>query len=164
MKVLLFEDVENLGWLGDIVTVKNGYARNCLLPQRLAGVPTEANIQALADEKTRRAEHRQLEFKQKETLAAKVAGAEVVLAAKANDLGHLFGSVTDRDIAENIRQQGFAIQDSMVQLTAGHIKELGTYDVTLKFAAELSASVHVIVVSQDQTLDAIEEETNTTEK
>ncbi len=161
MKVLLFDDVEMLGWLGDIVDVKDGYARNYLLPQGLAGVPTEANIKALADEKASRAEKRQLALKEKETLAAGVEGAEVVLAAKANDLGHLFGSVAERDIADNLRQQGFAVQDNMVRLSGGHIKELGTYDVTLRMTAELSASIHVIVVSQDETVDAIEEDTNT---
>lgn len=164
MKVLLFDDVENLGWLGDIVTVKDGYARNYLLPQGRAGVPTEAAIKALADEKARRAEQRRLDRDQKEGLAESVAGAEVVLAAKANELGHLFGSVAERDIAENLRQQGFAIQDTMVRLPAGHIKELGTYDVTLRVAAELSATVRVIVVSQDETVDAIEEDTSATEE
>jgi large subunit ribosomal protein L9 len=164
MKVLLFEDVENLGWLGDIVSVKDGYARNYLLPQGLAGVPTEANIKSLADERARRAEQRQLERKQQEALIESVTGAEVVVAAKANELGHLFGSVAERDIAANLRQQGFVIQDGMVKLPAGHIKELGTYDVTLKIAADLSAPVRVVVVSQDQTVDAIEEETSTSEE
>jgi large subunit ribosomal protein L9 len=164
MKVLLFEDIENLGWLGDVVTVKDGYARNYLVPQGLAGAATEVNIKALADEKARRAGQRKLEHEHREALAESVAGAEVVLAVKANESGHLFGSVTERDIADNLRQQGFAIQDGMVRLPAGHIKELGTHDVTLKVAAELTATVSVVVVSQDQTVDAIEEETTTTEE
>lgn len=161
MQVLLLEDVESLGWLGDIVTVKDGYARNYLLPQGLADIPTEANIKSLADEKARRAEQRQLERKEQEALAARVNGAEVVLAAKANELGHLFGSVAEREIADNLRQQGFAIQDGMVRMSGGHIKELGTYEVALKIAADLSAAVRVVVVSQDQTLDTNEEETST---
>ena len=78
MQVLLFEDVELLGWLGDVVTVKDGYARNYLLPQGLAGEATEANIKSLADEKARRAEQRQLERNEKEALAARINGAEVV--------------------------------------------------------------------------------------
>ena len=163
MKVLLFEDVESLGWLGDIVEVKDGHARNYLVPQGLAGVPTEANIKSLADEKARRAQQRQLERQEKESIATSVEGAEVVLAAKANELGHLFGSVAERDIADNLRQQGFTIQDSMVRMPAGHIKELGTYTITLRVAAELSANVSVVVVSQDETVDAIEEETSTEE-
>ena len=161
MKLLLCEDVEKLGWLGDIVTVKDGYARNYLLPQGLATIPTEANIQSLAEEKARRAEKRKLEMEQKQQLAERVEGAEVVLAAKANELGHLFGSVAARDIADNLRHQGFEIQDAMVQLPGGHIKELGTHDVTLKIAGELKAAVRVVVVSQDETVDASKEETTT---
>jgi len=164
MKVLLFEDIENLGWLGDIVTVKDGYARNYLVPQGLAGVPTEANIKSLADEKARRAEQRKLQRQQQKELGENVTGAEVVVAAKANELGHLFGSVAERDIADNLRQQGFAIKDGMVKLPAGHIKELGTYDITLKVGADLTAPIRVVVVSQDQTVDAVEEETTTNEE
>ena len=78
-------------------------------------------------------------------------------------LAILFGSVAERDIADNLRQQGFTIQDNMVRMPGGHIKELGTYTITLKIAAELSATVSVVVVSQDETVDAIEEETSTEE-
>ena len=161
MKLLLCEDVEKLGFLGDVVTVKDGYARNYLLPQGLAIIPSEKNIQSLAEEKARRTEVRKLEMKRKEQIVEKVEGAEVVLASKANEMGHLFGSVSGRDIAENLRQQGFEIQDNMVQLPGGHIKEIGTHDVTLKIAGDLKAAVRVVVVSQDETVDASEEETTT---
>ena len=161
MKLLLCEDVEKLGWLGDIVNVKDGYARNYLVPQGLAIIPTEANIQSLAEEKARRAEVRKVQMERLEQVAEKVNGAEVVVASKANEMGHLFGSVSPREIAENLRQQGFEIKDSMVRLAGGHIKELGTHDVTLKIAGELTAAVRVVVVSQDETIDATEEETTT---
>ena len=161
MKLLLIEDVEMLGWLGDIVDVKSGYARNYLVPQCLAVVPTQAGIDSLADEKARRAESRRLEYAQKEELASGIEGAEVVLAAKANELGHLFGSVAERDIAENLRQQGFAIKDAMVRMPDGHIKDLGTHDITLRITPDLKAVVRVVVVSQDETVDALEEQTNT---
>ena len=160
MKLLLVEDVDKLGWLGDVVEVKDGYARNYLLPQGLATIPSQTNIDTLADEKAKRAEARLLEREQKEQVVASVEGAEVVLAAKANELGHLFGSVAERAIAENLRQQGFAIQDAMVQMPNGHIKEIGSHDVTLKFAADLNAVVRVVVVSQDETVDAVEEQTS----
>ena len=163
MKLLLIEDVESLGWLGDIVEVKAGFARNYLVPNGLAVVPTQAGIDSLAEEKARRAESRQLEYEQKEQLTSSVEGAEVVLAAKANELGHLFGSVAERDIAENLRQQGFAVQDAMVRMPDGHIKDLGTHDITVRITADLKTVVHVVVVSQDETVDAIEEQTNTEE-
>ena len=163
MKLLLIEDVEMLGWLGDIVDAKAGYARNYLLPQGLAVVPTEANIESLAEEKARRGESRRLEYEQKEQLASSIEGAEVVLAAKANELGHLFGSVAERDIAENLRQQGFSVQDAMVRMPDGHIKDLGTYDITVRITPDLKAVVRVVVVSQDETVDALKEQTNTEE-
>ncbi len=161
MKLLLIEDVEMLGWLGDIVDVKSGYARNYLVPQGLAVVPTKKSIESLAEEKAIRAKSRQLEYEQKEQLASGIEGAEVVLAAKANELGHLFGSVAERDVAENLRQQGFAVQDAMVRMPDGHIKDLGTHELTVRVTADLKAVVRVVVVSQDETVDALEEQTNT---
>jgi len=156
MKVLLCSDIEKLGWLGDIVDVKNGYARNYLIPQGLATVPTEANIKSLADEKARRAEARRLVRDQKERLVTSVQDAEVVLTAKANEQGHLFGSVTERDIAQNLRQQGFDVADEMIKMD-GHIKELGVSEVTVRAAADLTATVRVVVNSQEQTVDAAQE-------
>lgn len=156
MKVLLCEDVEKLGWLGDIVEVKNGYARNYLLPQGIAVIPTEANIQSLAEEKARRAELRRLARQEKEQLARSVDGAVVSLTAKANEQGHLFGSVTEKDIAAALRAQGFGVTDEMVHLD-GHIKEVGTRDVVLKVAADLKAVVQVTVSSEEQAVVSGEE-------
>ena len=99
MKVLLCEDVAALGWLGVVVEVNDGYARKYLLPQRLAMIPTEANLRALADEKARRTDHRKLSRERLEKVAEAVDGAEAVVASKANEQGVLFGSVGERDIA-----------------------------------------------------------------
>ena len=146
MKVLLCEDIERLGWYGDVVEVADGYARNYLLPQALAIVPTEANLKVLAEEKAKRAEKRIEDEKRLKTAAEAVEGAEVVIAAKANEQGHLFGSVGADQIAANLREQGFAVADEIVKLS-GHIKEVGTTEVTLKFAPELTAKVSVVVVA-----------------
>lgn len=164
MKVLLYEDVENLGWYGDIVNVKDGYARNYLLPQGLAAVPSESKIKAMAEEKARRAEQRQLVRRQLEQLAETVNDTTLEITANANELGHLFGSVTEHDIAEQLRLKGFEIKDAMVRLSGGHIKELGTFEVSLKIAQDLKAAVHVRVLSlqqqqqqQEQTVETVEE-------
>ena len=149
MKVLLCEDINRLGWLGDIVEVKTGYARNYLLPQGLAKVANEASIRSIAEEKARRAEQRTLEGKRLEEAVKAIEGAEVVLAAKANELGHLFGSVSERQIAENLREQGFEVRDEIVQLPE-HIKEIGTHSVTLKFRDDLTATINVVVVPEQQ--------------
>lgn len=147
MKVLLCEDVKKLGWLGDIVEVNDGYARNYLLPQGLAKIATDASIRAIAQEKARRAEQRMLEGKQLEDAAKAVEAAEAVIAAKANEQGVLFGSVTARQIAANLREQGFEVADEVVQLYE-HIKQIGTHAVTLKFAEDLTATVNVVVVPE----------------
>ena len=156
MKVLLCQDVDKLGWLGDVVEVKNGYARNYLLPQRVAVVPTEANVKSLSEAKVRRAQERKLALDKLAKVAEAVEGAEAVVAAKANEQGHLFGSVAEHDIAENLREQGFEVSDKMVQLDE-HIKEVGTHEVKLKVAADLFATVSVVVVSQDGAIESIDD-------
>jgi large subunit ribosomal protein L9 len=146
MKVLLCEDIEKLGWLGDVVEVNAGYARNYLLPQGLAIVPTEANLRSLADEKARRAEARIHDRQRLEKAVEEVEGAEAVIASAANEQGHLFGSVSAKEIALNLREQGFEVADEIVQL-GEHIKDVGTRTVTLKFADDLTATVSVVVVA-----------------
>ena len=149
MKVLLCEDITKLGWLGDVVEVNVGYARNYLIPQGLAKVATPGSIRAIAEEKAKRAEERIRDSKRLESAAEAVDGAEAVVAAKANEQGHLFGSVNERQIAANLRAQGFEVADEVVQLPE-HIKEVGTHAVKLKFAENVTASVNVVVVPEQQ--------------
>jgi large subunit ribosomal protein L9 len=156
MKVLLCDDVRKLGWLGDVVEVNDGYARNYLLPQGLAKPATEANIKAIAEEKGGRAETRKLEIERVKEVAAAVEGAEAVLAAKANEQGVLFGSIKAGDIAGNLREQGFEVADEFVEL-AEHIKEVGTHSVKLEFGDGLSAAVSVVVVPEGADVAAIKE-------
>ena len=157
MKVLLKEDIQKLGWFGDIVEVKNGYARNYLLPQGLATTVSEDSIRTLAEEKAKRAEQRIKEKKRLEEAAKAVDGAEAVIAAKANEQGHLFGSVTEKQIASNLREQGFTVADEVVQMTE-HIKEVGTHEVKLKFAENVVVSVNVVVVAEQAASEEAGEE------
>lgn len=147
MKILLCQDVEELGWLGDVVDVKDGYANNYLLPCGLGMIPTEANLKSLAKEKQASAEQRKELMERLADAASAVKGAEAVVAAKANEQGHLFGSVTATEIAANLRDQGFAVDDKHVQLEE-HIKEVGESEVTIKFAADITATVKVVVVAE----------------
>ena len=156
MKVLLCEDIKKLGWLGDVVEVTVGYARNYLLPQGLAKVATKDSIKAIAEEKAKRSEQRIQDSNRLETAAQSVEGAEAVVAAKANEQGHLFGSVTERQIAANLREQGFEVADEIVQLPE-HIKEVGTHSVTLKFAENLSVNVNVVVVPEQESTPETDE-------
>ena len=149
MKILLCEDITKLGWLGDVVEVNTGYARNYLLPQGLAKVANDASIRAIAEEKAKRAEQRINDGRRLENAAKAVEGAEAVVAAKANEQGHLFGSVAEHQIAANLRAQGFEVADEIVQLPE-HIKEVGTHAVTLKYAENVTATVNVVVVPEQQ--------------
>ena len=157
MKILLCEDIDKLGWLGDVVEVAEGYARNYLLPQRLATQATEANIRAIAEKKAERTEQRKLDGKRLEAATKAVEGAEAVVAAKANEQGHLFGSITAHEIAANLREQGFEITDKIVQLPE-HIKEVGTHTVTLRFSEELTTTVNVVVVAEQDAAQAEDED------
>ena len=156
MKVLLCEDVEKLGWYGDVVEVSEGFARNYLLPQRIATIPTEQKIKAMAGEKAKRAEQRNLDYERMQKAAETVNGAEAVIAAKANEQGHLFGSVTEKEIAENLRQQGYEVADKYVQLDE-HIKEVGQHTVKIKFAADVTATVKVTIVPQGQSVETADD-------
>ncbi len=161
MKVLLCEDIETLGWYGDIVNVKEGYARNYLLPQRLAIVPTEGKIKSMAEEKAKRADQRNVVINNFKKAAEAVNGAEAVIASKANDQGHLFGSITAKQVADNLRQQGFEVAEKHVQI-GGHIKEVGEHSVKLRFAVDITATVKVVVVPEKQdsgTTDGSESQT-----
>ena len=147
MKILLLSDVDNLGWLGDIIEAKDGYARNYLVPQGLGTIPTDANVKAIAKEKAKRAERRIQESNRLRKAADAVSGAEAVIAAKCNQQGHLFGSVLPAEIAHNLREQGFEVADEVVKLSE-HIKEVGTYqNVVLKFNSEVKVKITVVVVA-----------------
>jgi large subunit ribosomal protein L9 len=154
MKVMLCEDISKLGWLGDVVEVNDGYARNYLLPQGLARPATEANLRAIAKEKSRRAEERKLQAEKLKTIVETVDGAEAVVAAKANERGVLFGSVGPARIAQNLREQGFEVADEFVDLHE-HIKNVGISQVKLTFAEGLTATVSVVVVPEGGDVEAI---------
>jgi len=162
MKVLLCEDIDKLGWLGDVVEVAEGYARNYLLPQRLAKPATEDSIRAIAEEKARRAEQRKLDGSRLDAAIKAIEGAEAVIAAKANELGHLFGSVSARQIATNLREQGFEIADEVVQLPE-HIKEIGTHSVTLKFKGGLTTTISAVVVPEQDGTEGLDSTHTATE-
>lgn len=160
MRILLCEDIRGLGWLGDVVDVNDGYARNYLLPQGLGKPATVSNLRAIAKDKVIRAEERKLEAEQLKKVAEAVEGAEAVVAAKANEQGVLFGSVSPSQIAQNLRDQGFEVADEDVALEE-HIKNVGTAEIKLKFANELTATVSVVVVPEGvdaETIKAAERE------
>ena len=146
MQIILLEKIGGLGNLGDVVTLKNGYARNFLIPQGKAKRATEA---ALADFEARRAE---LEARQAAILAdaqarqAKLEGQSITIAQKAGVDGRLFGSVTNADIAEAIRTFGVEAAKANVRLPNGPFKAVGEYAIEIALHTDAVANITVVVV------------------
>ena len=148
MQVILMEKVANLGNLGDVVKVKDGYARNFLIPQGKAKRATEENLKAF---ESRRAE---LEKAQAESLAkaqergAKLDGLMIQVTQKAGVDGHLFGSVTNFDIVEALKAQGIEIERSQVRMPQGPLKQVGDHPVTITLHTDVVATIKVSVLGE----------------
>lgn len=147
MQVILLEKVANLGQLGDVVKVKDGYGRNFLIPQGKAKRATEAN---LAEFETRRAdlEKAQADVQAKaQQRAEALNGVSVEIAQKAGVDGRLFGSVTNTDVAEALTAAGHQVSKSEVRMPQGPIKAIGEYPVTIALHHDVTAEVTVTVVA-----------------
>ena len=148
MQVILLEKVANLGNLGDVVKVKDGFARNFLLPQGKAKRATEANLKAF---EARRAE---LEKAQADSLAkaqergAKLDGLTLQIVQKAGVDGRLFGSVTNYDIVEALKAQGHEVERAMVRMPAGPIKQVGDSQIQVQLHTDVVVSVNVSVLGE----------------
>jgi len=148
MQIILLEKVANLGQLGDVVKVKDGYGRNYLIPQGKAKRASEANLKEF---EARRAE---LEAKQAQILAdakersAKLENAVITIEQKAGVDGRLFGSVTNVDIADAVNAFGVAITRQEVRLPNGPLKTIGEYDLEVALHHDVVAPIKVVVVGQ----------------
>ncbi len=149
MEVILREDVDKLGDRGQIVKVADGYARNFLLPKRLAVPATAANKKIVEQE---RQAHLRREAKEKgdaADLAKLLSGVSVTFKQKAGEQDQLFGSVTAKDIAEALEQKDFTIERRKIMLDEP-IKQLGQYKVTVKLHRDVSAEIEVNVVKEEE--------------
>lgn len=149
MQVILLEKFPHLGNIGDQVEVKAGYARNYLIPQGKAVMATAANVEHF---EARRAE---LEAKAAEVLAkaqsradAIAALGKVTIASKAGDEGRLFGSITNRDVADAIKAAGVEMEKSEVRLSEGPLRTTGEHEVRLQLHPEVFATILVDVVAE----------------
>ena len=148
MQIILMEKVVNLGTLGDVVKVKNGYARNFLIPQGKAKRATDANV---ADFAVRRvaleaAEHAKVAEAQ--ARAEKMNGLTVQISQKAGVDGKLFGSVTNADISAALIALGFAVEKASVRMTTGHIKTIGDHPITVGLHTDVVANITVSVLGE----------------
>jgi len=148
MQVILMEKLANLGQLGDVVKVKNGYARNFLIPQGKAKRATESNK---AEFEARRIE---LEAAEQAKVATAQAGAEkingltVQIAQKAGVDGKLFGSVTNADIVAALSVQGFTLDKSQIRMPDGHLKQVGDYPISIGLHSDVVAHITVSVLGE----------------
>lgn len=148
MQVILMEKVANLGNLGDVVKVKDGYARNFLIPHGKAKRATEDNLKAF---ESRRAE---LEKAQNEALAkaqergAKLEGVKIQIAQKAGVDGRLFGSVTNYDVCEALEKQGHEVERSQIRMPQGPLKQVGEYPIQIALHTDVTATITVAVIGE----------------
>ena len=155
IELLLLRTVEDLGIVGDIVRVKPGYARNYLLPQRLAEFPTPSRIEALkADRAKAQAELAALRSV-RENLVRELEGVTVRIERSCNDQGVLYGSVTQRDIADALHEAGYGVDVHAVRLSHP-IRRIDTYQVPIQFDKDLRTEA-TIVIDSDRPLEDLEE-------
>jgi len=148
MEVILKKDVDNLGFVDDLVTVKNGYGRNYLIPQGYAVLATPSAKKALAENLKQRA------FKEKKVVdaanaqAAKLEGLEIKLTAKAGEADKLFGSITDADLSDALAKEGVEIDKKYITIAGGNIKRLGQYEASLRFHRDVVKNFTFDVVAE----------------
>jgi large subunit ribosomal protein L9 len=148
MEIILREDIDKLGNRGDIVKVADGYARNFLLPKRLAARATEANKKIVEQERQAHLRRETKEIGEAEDLAKLLSGVTLTISQKAGELDQLFGSVTAKDIAEALEKQDFSIDRRKIQLQ-DPIKQLGEHKVSVRLHREVSVEVAVQVTKEE---------------
>ena len=145
MKVILTDEIRGLGTRGDVVTVKDGYARNYLIPKNLAREATPGNLKSIEQERKKWALLAQQEKDVAQKAANSVQGVKVTIAKRVGEHGNLFGSVTANDIADALTARGIEVDKRRIEL-AHPIKTLGTHDVDVRLHRDVSAHIQVEVV------------------
>ncbi|MDP4725085.1 MAG: 50S ribosomal protein L9 [Pseudomonadota bacterium] len=149
MKIILLERVEHLGQMGEVVTVKPGYARNFLLPRKKALRATRDNV-AFFDKQKAQLEATNLKLRSEaESVAKTMEGVQIVVIRQASEVGHLYGSVRSQDVSEGLTAAGYTVNRSQVQIITP-IKNLGIHQVRLVLHPEVSLLIGVIVAQSDE--------------
>jgi len=147
MQVILLEDVANLGYKDDIVTVKNGYGRNFLIPQKKAVFASESAKKVLAENLRQRAHKLEKVKADAQTLAERLEGITLTIGAKTSSTGTIFGSVTNIQIADELAKKGFEI-DRKTILIKGPVKEVGSYKAAVKIHKDIFVEIPFEVISE----------------
>ena len=147
MKIILLEDIQNLGYKDDVVEVKNGYGRNYLIPQKKAILATESELKQLAEKQKQQAQNMAKIKADAEALAAAITAAgELTIAVKASEEGKIYGSVGNIQIAEALGAKGVEVERKSISVET--IKALGSYVAVAKLHREVSAEITVNVVAE----------------
>lgn len=147
MEVILKEDILNLGKMGEVVRVRDGYARNYLLPRGLVLIADKKTLKTFEHQKRVVESQKDRVVKQAQILADKLAQISLTMPVKAGEEGKLFGSVTNIDIEKALKTKGFDVDRRKIQL-AQPIKVLGDYEVPVRFTSDVTANVKVSVVAE----------------
>ena len=148
MDVILKQDVPNLGHVNDIVTVKDGYGRNFLIPQGIAVLATPSVLKMHAENQKQRAHKEEKIRAEARDLAARLEGTKLTIGAKTSSKGKIFGSVNTIQIAESLNQLGFEIDRKQISIKEELIKEIGTYTATIKLHKEVKVDIDFEIISE----------------
>lgn len=148
MEVILKKDVENLGFTDDLVTVKNGYARNYLIPQGFAVLATASAKKMLAETLKQRAFKEQKLVDDAKAVAKKLSGIEVKIAAKVGEGDKLFGSVSNADLAEALENEGVSIEKKYITLPGNILKRTGNYEASIRLHREVVVNFPFTIVAE----------------
>ncbi len=147
MKVILRKDIDTLGKIGDVITVKDGYARNYLIPRNIAYVATDSNVKTLEEEKKQQARRTEKEKKSSEALAAELEKISVTIKMKVGEEDKLFGSVTSQMIADALKEKNVTLDKRQIELEEP-LKTLGIFDVNVKLAGGVAGKLKVWIVRE----------------
>ena len=146
MQVILMEKIQNIGDLGEVVKVKPGFARNYLIPQGKAKRATPENLKLLEEKRTELEKVAADKLAAAQEQAAKLEGVTVQITQKAGVDGRLFGSVTNVDIVEALREKGHAVEKAMIRMPSGPLKHVGEFPLVVALHADVAAQITVAVL------------------
>lgn len=147
MKVILIQDVDKLGKIGEVKEVAAGYARNFLIPRKMAKLATPKNLKESERLKLMQEQKAVLDLEATEALVGSLDGYELTIPAKTKEEGKLFGSISDAVLAKELKKEGFNVSKSQIKLETP-IKEVGDYEVLISFDHGLEANIKVSVISE----------------
>ena len=148
MELILTKDVDNLGFKDDVVTVKNGYGRNYLIPQGFAILATDSAKKVLAENLRQRAHKEAKAIEDANAQAEKLRGMEVKMFAKVGAGNKLFGSVTNADLADEFAKNGVELDKRYIQIVGGSVKALGNYDAKIRLHREVNVEINFEVAAR----------------